>query len=264
MVESNSPHTNEADDEMTCYEITSKSLQRHFVPEALLFTTSSNDTASNKNIQIYYTNNLVEMSTLEAGVLLRDWSTIPGRDSIFDCIPKKFIKTDQSDIASQEVQSAGDEQSQEKSMHDIATCSNPTETSECMNEDVEQQSHDVRLSPVPTDGLHVSEAMEVDIPNVEHEQNTLTQKDCIQCEDEEDVDKTILINNFDIQQKLDLINCQIRNSQQIESSSLSSQDDGNTSINDDNWVVQIQTGSQSPDLFDFEMDDLDTEDPAGV
>lgn len=68
------------------YEISNKLLQRVCMPERTLFELNRNEIQINQNLSSYYTNNLVEVSLVECGALLKDWSTIPGRDCVFDGI----------------------------------------------------------------------------------------------------------------------------------------------------------------------------------
>lgn len=77
------------DFQMDCdflYEISNKLLQRVCMPERTLFELNRNEKQMNQNLSNYYTNNLVEISSIQCGALLKDWSTIPGRDCVFDGI----------------------------------------------------------------------------------------------------------------------------------------------------------------------------------
>lgn len=66
------------------YIIYSEQLQRACVPEQVLYGINGTAMATGAEIRSYYTNNLVEPSGLRAGVLLKHWSDIPGRDAIYD------------------------------------------------------------------------------------------------------------------------------------------------------------------------------------
>lgn len=59
-------------------QVTSQNLSSFHIAERLFFDTHSE--ADRRSICDFYTNNLCEISNIPAGVLLRDWSLIPGRD----------------------------------------------------------------------------------------------------------------------------------------------------------------------------------------
>lgn len=80
-VESSTARNQNAD---AMYIIYSEQLQRVCVPEQHLYGINGTAMATGAEIRSYYTNNLVEPSGLRAGVLLKHWSDIPGRDAIYD------------------------------------------------------------------------------------------------------------------------------------------------------------------------------------
>lgn len=250
-IESNFLEANQNNSTFNLYEITSNNLQRYFVPDALLFSTNSNDIACSKNIHAYYTNNLFEASTLEAGALLRDWNSIPGRDYVFDCIPGSFQKIDRSDT-----ENLKDQNSYVKHNNETTTCMISTDPAVAVDEDVKEPACSSCQSPAARDSLHSHEEINIE---------AITNNEAGQYDSEEDLDKTLLFNDLEIQQKLDVINSHLRNSQQLESDRLSNPDDGNKSIGNDIWREQIQAGSQSPDLFDdFEMEELERDVSPGI
>lgn len=69
------------------FDVSSKVLQRICVAEKILLEINDSAVRSDRCIQQYYTNNLVEQSTVAVGSLLRNWNDIPGRDSVFDGFP---------------------------------------------------------------------------------------------------------------------------------------------------------------------------------
>lgn len=69
------------------FDVSSSLLQRICMAEKILFALDDNDVQSDRCLHQYYTNNIVEPSMVAVGALLRDWSRIPGRDSVFDGIP---------------------------------------------------------------------------------------------------------------------------------------------------------------------------------
>lgn len=162
----------------TPYEIHSRRLQRICVSERILFEMNSH-TEHSKQLS-YYTNNLVKRSKLQAGVLLKDWSQIPGRDDFYDGFKTsetKNYKTDTNVITS--VLEADDELNNdvdEDQEVETAGCSDPMRLYSNSN------------SPMDTEDGNRAEAVD-------------------------DEDMTILIDSDDIQLKVNAINSQIRLSQ---------------------------------------------------
>lgn len=217
----------------TPYEIHSRRLQRICITERILFELNGCDEETWCNIRSYYTNNLVEPSEHKAGVLLKDWSTIPGRDSIYDGITEsenEMNKTESAVISSSpcfdiplddeetEVQAKCDDDHQIKSAlnNDVAD-DRQVETAGCSNE-IQQRG----CSPM-------------DI----HEDG--------EAEDSGDENATLLMDSDDIQLKIDAINSKIRLSQNfsdiLQPSVLT-------------YEAATTTRALSPDLFDDD-DDID-------
>lgn len=155
------------------YTIYSRRLQCKCIPEQVLFEANRNGTSCDRNIRMYYTNDLVEPSEFKAGILLKDWSKIPGRDAVYDGIESSELSVS----ADNEIE-----------------CSQPS----------------------------VSASGEIDSNNLdEHE-------------------KTIVLDEYDIQSKVNTINSHIR----------LSQDFANELIAIESNEPTILTQSQSPNLFD--------------
>lgn len=246
MVESHASQSMATDETMVLpYEITSTLLQRYFVPEALLFTINSTE-YSPENLRDYYTNNLFELSTNKAGVLLKDWSTIPGRDSVFDCMPNMYREVETYVETEQNTP-------KEQSENEVAESSQP-HTLVTIRDKCSQKDDVVDIlaeSPLSAATISTSKMMpNENDPPLEKKQESI-----------EDPDQTVLLDKLEVQYKLDIINTQMRMSQSFEN--VSSQNDINRE-EDKNWRDQLHR-SQSPDLFDdFEMDELVDEAEIGM
>lgn len=68
-------------------QVSSQYLARFHIVERLYF--DKNAETDQRDVRDFYTNNLCEVSNVSAGILLRDWSLIPGRDPS----PKRPVKT---------------------------------------------------------------------------------------------------------------------------------------------------------------------------
>lgn len=236
------------------YEIYSKRLQRICVSERILFEVNGCETHTKSNILSYYTNNLVERSELEADVLLRDWSKIPGRDSVYDGITNEIDKTDTTVISSQPESKSGD-CFDENEFNDAETNESATPT------EVQQKYLD---APMETDELKHKEVQQkieqMNQVNAEITENKfidqisrqeLHQSDGLKSHDDnendgEDADVTVVMDTNDIQLKVDAINTKIRLSQKFSDIFQPT-------------VVTYETTSHtlrapSPDLFDDDDD----------
>lgn len=66
------------------YIMKSRKLHKYCMSEQILYELSHSTARVEDNIHAYYTNNLVQKNAVKAGVLLKSWSEIPGRDAIYD------------------------------------------------------------------------------------------------------------------------------------------------------------------------------------
>lgn len=192
------------------YDISSKLLQRFCMTEKILFELNDNDVQSERCIQQYYTNNLVEPSTVAIGSLLRDWSKIPGRDSVFDGIPTTQEAT-----------------SNEHREIEIELSNEPDRSfQDCVDR--------ISLNPV------------VDAEISSESQNTVVS----QMEVEEAIashgtDDTIILDTNDIEAELNLINSRIRLSENF-----AEMQSGPSEICDSKLMRSEFIRGPSPDLFD--------------
>lgn len=234
--------------EYTPDEIYSNRLQRICISERILFEINGCELHSKSNILSYYTNNLVERSELEAGVLLRDWSKIPGRDSIYDCLTNEINKTETTVISSQTHSTSGggdDNDEQESTSRDANVIEQKDMEMQQQYLDTpmevqdEEQEEDRR-----DDQSRATQNQDVDNPLYGQEQVKELQNDAISLE--EDADATVVIESNDIQSKVDAINSKIRLSQNIsdmfQPAVFSYESTSNT------------IRAPSPDLFDDEDD----------
>lgn len=155
------------------FEISSLLLQRICMAEKILFELNDNDVQSNRCLHQYYTNNLVEPSTVVGGALLKDWKQIPGRDSVFDGIPTASIQSQRS---------TGGEH-----LDDLQS-----ESAEC----VERASPDAEPSEIPS-------GTQNDIVSSMDEEVT----------DTAGTDDTIILDTNALEVELNFINSRIRSSQ---------------------------------------------------
>lgn len=253
--------------EYTPYEIYSKRLQRICVSERILFEVNSCDTHSKSNILSYYTNNLVERSELQAGVLLRDWSKIPGRDSIYDGGTNENNKTDATVISSQPEFTNGSD----GGGVDDNECEFIDEAIHNEKEEVETQQQQYSNSPMfIQDQEQKLDREENQRINENEDENHATHIDSVEnhfndrlqeleasqneavASSDDDADATLMMDSDDIQLKVDAINSKIRLSQ-------------NYSDMFQPTVVTYDTATHtvrapSPDLFDddddYEMTDI--------
>lgn len=156
------------------FEISSSLLQRICMAEKILFELNDNDVQSNRCLHQYYTNNLVEPSTVAGGALLKDWKEIPGRDSVFDGILTTSIPSQKS---------TGDEH-----FNDIVQ----SESTEC----VERARPDAEPSEIP-------HGTQNDIVCLIDEEVT----------DTAGTDDTIILDTNALEVELNFINSRIRSSQ---------------------------------------------------
>lgn len=184
----------------TSSEIYSKYLQRICISERILFESNSREEHSSSNILSYYTNNLVEKSDLSAGVLLRDWSKIPGRDAIYDGIQSSLNETDKTDATtnSSQLRTIADDYDAEV-LNENTPMDIPTEEQSHEKFDIEQEM----------DLFHEEEVQQDDNQTENSIQNDDTSSD------DNDVDATVMMDSDDIQLKVDAINSKIRLSQKF-------------------------------------------------
>lgn len=226
------------------YEIYSKNLQRICVPERILFELNGCAEHSGCNILSYYTNNLVERTDLRAGVLLRDWSKIPGRDSIYDGFTTSA--TTQNDHMNTDTESDSENIEMECNKTDYATVI----TSQCQpmdncvadNDQINVEKCLEAMERIEDEQIEDTESIEPnENPTVDDEyQNSAGSSD--------DEDVTFVLDSNDIQLKVDAINSKIRLSQ-------SCSDFFDPAIL--TYDTAATTRAISPDLFDDDDDDID-------
>lgn len=254
----------------TPMEIHSRRLQRICVSERILFELNSCEIHSNANGQSYYTNNLVEPSKHRAGILLRDWSRIPGRDAIYDNSTQSTndINDDNDDVnvnvtndktdatvipTSPVYESQIDDNESEHDMNpdDIDSTKNDS-NNEMANINQRQQtsnSVDTINNRVRSPAQQTSSSVDT-IENrvcspMDYENDAITDAGNL----DDDVDATLLIDSDDIQSKVDTINSKIRLSQNFS-------DIFQTPILTFDAIATTRT--ISPDLFDDDDDnDID-------
>ncbi|XP_055322209.1 structure-specific endonuclease subunit SLX4 isoform X2 [Sitodiplosis mosellana] len=231
------------------YEIYSKRLQRICVSERILFEVNGCEMHTKSNILSYYTNNLVERSELDAGVLLRDWSKIPGRDSVYDGVANEIDKTDTTVISSQPQSSGGCVDKNEHESADDAKAYEkeaPETQQQYLDapmeiQDMEQETdqHKIENSNQVTE-YNAAELLFIDqVQEPEPNQNEAVGSD-------DDADATVVIDSDDIQLKVDAINTKIRLSQNFSDIFQP------TVVTYD--TISHKVRAPSPDLFDDDDD----------
>lgn len=182
--------------------------------EKILFRLNDNDVQSERCLHQYYTNNLVEPSTVTIGALLRNWKEIPGRDIVFDGISMTSNSTPET---------FGVEHSNEIVETDPAEC----------------VEHATRISnPI----VHFDEAVN-DIVSSMDVVDEITAS--------ASTDDTIIVDTNAIEVELNLINAQIRSSQNFIESPPP------MNICDSETIPIESHRGPSPDLFDDDDCDFD-------
>lgn len=234
------------------YEIYSKNLQRICVPERILFEINGCAEHSSCNILSYYTNNLVERTDLRAGVLLRDWSRIPGRDSIYDGFTTSAT-SQQSDHINTDTESDSGNIEMECNKTDYATVI----TSQCQPMDNCVTDNDQMNVEKCLEAMERIEDEQIEDEQIE-DSESIRPNDNRTVDDEyqnsagssDDEDVTFVLDSNDIQLKVDAINSKIRLSQ--------SSDFFHPAIL--TYDTAATTRAISPDLFDDDDDiDMDEE-----
>lgn len=186
------------------FEIHSRRLQRMCMPQRILFELNSCEENVEDNRSSYYTNNLVEPSTLKAGVLLKDWSRIPGRDTIYDGNVKPTTvnqKTDDANVIMCDTQQSSPE-------YDIQTDSEEiVDKCDAQQDDLDKCSVGAATEnqQMETAGCStMNQASRASPMQIEMEH---------QADDSSDEDRTFVMDSDDIQLKVDAINTKIRLSQ---------------------------------------------------
>lgn len=234
--------------EYTPYDIYSKHLQRVCVSERILFEINGCEMQSKGNILSYYTNNLVERSKLKAGVLLRDWSKIPGRDSIYDGIANEINKTDATVILSQSEPTCDgiDGNNEHELKYDMENEEKNAETEQqYLDYPMESLKHQEEVQfKNDNENYDIQIDAEENRPIDQIQELESNQNDAVNSDD--DANATAMMDSDDIQLKVDVINSKIRLSQ-------------NFSDILQPTVVTYDTTSgtiraPSPDLFDDDYD----------
>lgn len=207
----------------------SRRLQRICIAERILFERNHCDKNTKTDLRSYYTNNLVDASELGAEALLKDWSKIPGRDSIFDGIQataNEIIESDATTVISSSPE------------YDIQTESSLSEFDAADKRDDQIENTFIvttdQRSAGCSNATQFSQMAAMEIENDGAAQST------------DDQDRTLIMDLSDIQSKIDAINSKIRTSQQF----------GQT-LQESDFTCQAATTTRapSPDLFDDDDDD---------
>lgn len=196
------------------FEISSKNLQRICVAEKILYELDKNDADTRQCLYQYYTNNLVEPSTVVVGALLRDWGKIPGRDSIFDGITPALLQTE-APVTQEMIED-----------HDHDPC------------DIEPNEKELNASPVPEPNTvsNIETENAVAGPTAEDEIATVSAE----------TDDTLIVDPNDIEAELNMINTRIRASQEFIDAAPSTMNLGNCGES----IATYSHRGPSPDLFD--------------
>lgn len=219
------------------FEICSRLLQRECIPERILFRLNGDERNVLDNFHSYYTNNLVEHSAPPAGALLKDWSKVPGRDSIYDRIgfhtdgvASEKDRTDEPD---------GNDVNSDVDMHSMETYV-PDETQMFIGlNSIQQKSADL---------LGDMSAEPNEIQNDQSNSGEQSVKHSMECTESSDDDKTIVIDSDDIQSKVEEINSKIRLSQNFG-------DVFEKVVVNNEATKQTYTRAFSPDLFSDDDDE---------
>lgn len=207
--------------------IHSRRLQRICISERILFEMNNCDRNTNSGLCSYYTNNLVEASEAGAETLLKDWSKIPGRDSIYDGVHGTTSEVNETDE------------------HEAVTASSPEydiQTESSLSEaDGGKIDEQIEHAFTVTDDQQMDTA---GCSNVYQSSAAMDGKSDSAVHDVEDNDRTLIMNFEDIQSKINTINSNIRLSQQFCDM-------------DTDFTCQAATTlrAPSPDLFDDDDDD---------
>lgn len=209
-------------------EIYSKRLQRICISERILFEMNGHKEHSNGNILSYYTNNLVERSKVQAGVLLKDWSKIAGRDSIYDGVKCSTPENQENEFPSQSALEADYDNEDIETVHRSGILEQDEQQEQMQ---YEENSRDQFNSYDNNNEIQTNVEMpeDIDIASLEG-----------------DGDATIVMDANDIQLKVDTINTKIRLSKNF------------CDIFHPALVTYESTSSiraTSPDLFDDDDDD---------
>lgn len=208
----------------TPHDIYSRHLQRICVSERILFELNNCDKNTKSNLRSYYTNNLVDMSELEANALLKDWSQIPGRDTIYDTIDgiqkaaTEIIGTDAMTVISSSPE------------YDIQTESNKDDADNDQIHEITSPSDEQQMDSAGCSRtIQSSQFLSLDV-----ESDSTTQS-------LDDENRTIVMDTNDIKLKIDAINSTIRSSQQFCD---------NFKLSEFTCQATTTARAQSPDLFD--------------
>lgn len=227
--------------EIACpaYEVTSNTLHKYLIPEKILFNVNSTECDSTQNSSMYYTNNLVSPTKIKSGVLLRDWASIPGRDDLFDCVPESVRqKSTNHEMIPEEIDA------DEPTKNAVPANMPETDMSDPSEEPADIAIEDDNSGNSPKAGTS----------------NTYSRDASEQNEVAVDMETNILIDNDDIQGKLDLINVHIQNSQILNASAERIRNIRYTSFDKSDRLSR----ESSPDIFadcdspDHRSDDSDT------
>lgn len=181
--------------------IHSRRLQRICISERILFELNNCDKNTKSSLCSYYTNNLVEASEAGAETLLKDWSKIPGRDSIYDGMHGAANEITETDEAVAVTISSPE--------YDIQTESSLSEADggkfDEQIEDAVTETDDQQMDTAGCSNVYQSSnAMDIGSDSAVQD-----------VDDIDDNDRTLIMNLDDIQSKINAINSNIRLSQQF-------------------------------------------------
>lgn len=224
IVESNQAERLKSDEHIdsidyTPHQIYSRRLQRICISERILFELNNCDQNTNSTLCTYYTNNLVEATDRGAETLLKDWSKIPGRDSIYD---GRLAASTNNPIETDTVMTV------------IASSPEYDIQTESSSSEIDADKHDDQYTD--TAGCSRSSPSN-QMASVANENDD---------GDDDDEDRTLIMDSSDIQSKFDAINSNIRLSQKFCDNFLAS-----------DFTCQAATTlrAPSPDLFDDDDDE---------
>lgn len=213
------------------HSIHSRRLQRICVSERILFELNNCDKNTKSNLRPYYTNNLVEACEAGAETLLKDWSRIPGRDSIYDGVQNAANEPIETDAIETVIPSSPE--------YDIQTESSLSEI-----DDDGKGNDQLENTIIVSDDQHQADT--AGCSNMNQSGSAMDMESDTAVQDVDDQDRTLIMNFDDIQSKIDAINSNIRLSQQFCDTYQAS---------DFTCQAATTTRTPSPDLFDDDDDD---------
>lgn len=224
------------------YEISSRLLQQFCMPERILFHINGDD-IERRDIKRFYTNNLFEPTNLPADSLLRDWSTIPGRDHVFDGLhaikSKNFEESDREGKETDKWEAANSRDFCEESMEVEINLQEDNihikENDRARTNEIHVESFDVNEND--KEHFSLSNALDHTLINDNRNRDTSPKPSTSTSICVDDANKTIVVDAIDIETQLSEINYKIRMSQNFDEE-----------IGASSQIVEVHR-EPSPDLF---------------